>query len=171
MTRLRRPLLALAIGLVLIVGGCATIISGRTSDVQLVSSPPEARVVVQDAEGKVVAQAITPASVSLKRSRKWFRPARYTATFEKYGYETAQATIDPTFNPWAIGNLAVGGGLGVVVDVATGALYRFKTDNVQQALAATNMGQPPMLISGSQPTPPAPQTAVRTASAANEVRR
>ncbi len=134
-----RPLpLAVA---VLMSSGCATVISGRTADVAIDSSPREADVTVVDHQGTVVARTITPGQVKLKRGRKWLRPAKYQAVFEKPGYETTHAPIDSKFNPWAIGNLALGGGLGVGVDLATGAVWRPKSDRIERSLARLDESQ------------------------------
>lgn len=133
---LHRPATALlVVGFLLSTAGCATVISGRTADVAIHSHPPEANVTVRDHEGTVVARTVTPGQVKLKRGRKWLRPASYEATFEKPGYETARAPINSKFNPWAIGNLALGGGLGAGVDLATGAVWRPKSDTIERSLA------------------------------------
>lgn len=167
---MRSLLSAVAFGaaLVPLATGCATIVNGRTADVQLQSNPPAALATVRDHEGVVVAQTTTPGQVTLKRGRKWLRPARYTATFEKPGYYPAEAPIGGKFNPWAIGNLAIGGGLGLGVDAVSGALWRPTESTISQSLAmASPNGQPPMAEQGlfAQATD-ADDTAVRQSSAA-----
>ena len=119
----------------MLVGGCATIIDGRTADVSLESVPSEAAVTVHDHDGDVVARTITPGTVSLKRGRTWLRPAKYEAVFEKEGYASAHAPIETTLNPWVLGNIIIGGGAGAVVDGVTGALWRPKHSRIEQSLA------------------------------------
>ena len=125
---------ALAVGL-LVVSGCATVIDGRTARVKIKSAPSEANVKVQDEEGVVVAETVTPGEVTLKRGRPWLRPAKYQATFEKPGYETTTTPIVTTFNPWTLGNIVVGEGLGAVVDAASGAMWKPKHSTIETALA------------------------------------
>lgn len=132
-----RTLLTLIVGFVsLSSAGCATVISGRTADVAVNSEPSDARVTVRDTKGVVVAKTNTPGSVTLKRNRKWLLPARYEATFEKEGFVPSVLPIEPTLNPWAIGNVAIGGGLGVGVDAVTGAIWKPKKSSIETMLAA-----------------------------------
>lgn len=132
---LSRQMLLLLAAIAPLTAGCATVVSGRTSQVALRSNPPQARVTVHDLEGNVVAQTMTPGVVELKRGRSWLRPAAYNATFEKPGYQASRAPIRSKFNPWAIGNLALGGGLGMGVDLATGAVWQPKLSTIDQSLA------------------------------------
>src|SRR6478735_5116625 len=99
--------------------GCASIISGRNAEVAIDSYPSNAHVVIHDNNGRQVASVNTPGVVSLKRNRRYFLPARYTATFEAPGYAPTEVPIRSTINPWIIGNVAVGGAVGLIVDNAT----------------------------------------------------
>ena len=142
--------------------GCATVVSGRTADVAVHSVPPEASVTVRDAEGAVVANTVTPGTVTLRRGRSWMRPARYEATFEKPGYEPTVAPIETTFNPWSLANIVAGGGIGIGVDAVTGAMWKPKASAVETTLARVDGEYP----SGGSPNLGPPQmTGVRTASA------
>lgn len=151
------PLFALTL-----CSGCATIVNGRSADVTLQSTPSNAVVTVRDDQGMTVAQTTTPGKVTLKRGRKWLRPARYTATFEKPGYEIAEAPIQQKVNPWVLGNIVLGGPLGLGVDAVSGALWRPADKTIDQALAAApspDPWKPPY-----DPAAPADE-AIRTASA------
>lgn len=114
--------------------GCASIVSGRKADICVDSYPTNAHVVIHDNEGHVVASADTPATVSLKRNRKYFLPARYTATIEAPGYEPAQVPITSTMNPWILGNIVIGGVPGLVVDNATGAAWQPRQKEIHREL-------------------------------------
>ncbi len=104
--------------------GCASIVSGRRADVSIDSYPANARVTVRDDDGKAVASLNTPGVVALQRNRKYFLPARYTATIESPGFQPAQVPITSTMNPWILGNIVFGGIPGLVVDNATGAAWK-----------------------------------------------
>ena len=138
--------------LLTLASGCATVISGRTADVALHSNPPGAHASVRDQEGNLVAQTTTPGVVELKRGRSWFRPAAYNATFEKPGYVTTEAPIHSKFNPWAIGNIAIGGGLGLGVDLATGAVWKPRLSTLEQSLARVDAMERPSVAEASDPT-------------------
>jgi len=120
-----------AIGL---LPGCASIVSGRYADVTIASNPPNAHVAIRDDANREVASFQTPGTAKLKRNRKYFMPARYTAAIEAPGYETANVPIRSTGNPWALANVLVGGVPGLIVDGATGAVWQPKPSNIHQEL-------------------------------------
>lgn len=94
--------------------GCATIVTGTTDVVRILSTPAGATVAIQ---GQVVE---TPASLTLSRSIS--NPPLGTATLE--GYREARFEVPREFNLWTIGNV-VTLGLGVPVDVLSGAFFRY----------------------------------------------
>ena len=118
------------------VSGCASIISGRSVEVPINTTPSAAHVTVSNDQGELVAQAQTPAVVTLKRGRGFLRkPPRYLATIEKQGHQTHEVEINPTVNPWVAGNIALGGVIGLVADSATGAMWRMSPGEIDCTLA------------------------------------
>ncbi|MEO1496102.1 MAG: hypothetical protein AAFV43_03020 [Planctomycetota bacterium] len=134
-----RSLLLLVATLLVASGGCATVVSSPNAKVALRSEPAGARVTVRNDAGDVVAQSVTPAEVSLKRSGKWARPAKYVATFETPGHTPTAAPIRMKPNPWLLGNIIAGGPLGLAVDAATGAMYRPQHAEIAPVLARAGM--------------------------------
>jgi hypothetical protein len=134
MRRESRGLAALSVALLVTASGCASIISGRTAQVKIDSYPRQADVSVRDHEGLEVASATTPAIVPIKRGRTWLRPAKYTATISKPGYQTARVPIRSTFNPWVFGNVVAGGVVGLAVDGTTGAGWKPNPNEIVQRL-------------------------------------
>src|SRR5690349_2992756 len=114
--------------------GCASIVSGRYADVNIDSYPSNAHVLIHDDKGRTVASLNTPGVVSLKRNRKWFLPARYTAVIDAPGYQATEVPIRSTINPWILGNVVIGGIPGLVVDNATGAAWRPKQNEIRREL-------------------------------------
>ncbi len=115
--------------------GCASIVSGRHAEVAIDSFPSNAHVVVRDNDGRTVASLTTPGVVSLKRNRRFFLPARYTATIEAPGYMPAEVPIRSTVNPWVLGNIVIGGVPGLIVDDATGAVWQPRHSEIHRQLA------------------------------------
>lgn len=108
--------------------------SGRHAEVEIASNPPNAHVVVRDKRGQQVASLNTPATVTLRRKDKLIFPARYTATIEAPGYQTASVPIRSTVNPWILGNVVLGGIPGLVIDNVTGAVWRPRHSSIYQEL-------------------------------------
>lgn len=55
---------------------------------------------------------------------------QYTLTFSKEGYEDKMVTIHSRFDGWYLGNILLGGLIGMlIVDPSSGAMYRFKRDD------------------------------------------
>ena len=119
---------AALLGAILCLPGCASVMSGRHTEVAIDSQPGNAHVSVYNRRGQMVASAETPAVVTLRRGDSFFRPARYTAKITKPGYETAQVPIKAGLNPWVLGNVVFGGVAGLVVDPFTGAGYRLPSE-------------------------------------------
>jgi hypothetical protein len=124
--------------------GCASIMSGRYADVAIASSPSNARVAIRDDANQEVASFHTPGVAKLKRNRKYWMPAKYTATIEAPGYATAQVPIRSTANPWILANVVLGGVPGLVVDGATGAAWQPRPSHIHQELLP--IGVPPTTI-------------------------
>jgi uncharacterized protein YceK len=116
------------------LSGCASIVSGRRADVAFDTYPANAHVTIHDRQGRAVSSLRTPGTASLKRQGKYFMPARYTATISAPGYQSAQVPIGSTLNPWILGNIAIGGVPGLVIDNATGAAWKPKRSEVHQQL-------------------------------------
>jgi hypothetical protein len=137
-----------------LVTGCASIISGRHADVAFDTYPTNAHVTIHDNEGRTVASLDTPGVVTLKRNRKFFLPARYTATIEAPGYAPAEVPIRSTVNPWVLGNIVIGGIPGLIVDNATGAAWKPCDSHVCSQLCPMDGNNPGVMYSQNQPPLP-----------------
>jgi hypothetical protein len=134
---------AVVVAITLLSSGCASIISGRTATVNIDSRPSDAEVVIHDKHGNEVLTTHTPASVELRRKDGWVWPAKYTATIEKPGYQPRTVPIHSTLNPWVLGNIVIGGPIGLVVDTATGAGWKPKVASIEPNLEPIYTAQQP----------------------------
>jgi hypothetical protein len=132
--RINYALQLVSLAAICLFTGCASIISGRHADVAFASNPSGAHVAVRDDEGREVAALTTPGVAKLRRSRKNFMPAKYTATIESPGYQPATVPIRSTANPWLAANILLGGIPGLVVDGATGAAWKPSPSKIHQDL-------------------------------------
>lgn len=107
--------------------GCATIISGRKSQVTVKNHAGPTYFNVVDQNGNVVHSGVTPAQVTLKTSSKAFRPARYDVVYA--GQEGVyRQEVSRDINWWTAGNIVIGGIPGLLVDAGTGAMWKFDSE-------------------------------------------
>jgi len=108
---------ASTIGLAL--SGCATVIEGTDQTLKVTTLPEVgAECVLTGTSGSYY--ITTPGSVTIPRTQRDLR-----LECDKDGYEHNWATVQSHFNGAMIGNVVVGGLIGVGVDAATGAGYTF----------------------------------------------
>jgi hypothetical protein len=120
--------------------GCATVTSGGGGDqtVRITSVPAGAEVVVN---GLPTGQ--TPLDLSLSRG------SNHAVELIAEGYHPARVQIVRKFNPWLLGNLILGGPVGLIVDVVTDSTHWLTPGEVEVHLAP--VAPPPTLPA----TPPA----------------
>jgi hypothetical protein len=126
--------------------GCATLARSSVYAVKINSDPKEASIQIINRKGKEVFTGKTPAVVRLKASSGYFERGIYSIHFEKEGFKKTTFTLRAGINGWYYGNFLIGGALGLlVIDPATGAMYRLKTE-VNQSLEANESASTSLLI-------------------------
>jgi hypothetical protein len=114
---------------------CATIFSGTTSLVTVHSEPAKATITITDKKNRVVYSGTTPANLRLKSGAGFFTKASYNVKFELVGFEDKIVPVHTTINGWYFGNILIGGAVGMlIVDPATGAMWKIKNDFVDEKL-------------------------------------
>lgn len=108
---------AVAAGAVLSGGGCASIMSGPTSEVKVSSNPPGARFEVA---GTPIA-GVTPAVVKLQ-NWGW---RRYEFKFRAEGYETLSVQPRKVLNPYFWANFLLVDPTGFIVDATWGGMFKY----------------------------------------------
>lgn len=120
---MRKTFLFTALVVSIILTSCATIISGTTQKVSLSSNPSLANVYIDEIKvGK------TPYVAKLERKTE------HTVKIELAGYKPYETTLTRKFNAWYIGNIFIGGLIGLVVDAATGSIYNLSPNQVNAAM-------------------------------------
>jgi S1-C subfamily serine protease len=123
--------------LLLFFQGCATIVSESANPVLFSTHPSGAVIEVQDSKGQVVFQGISPASTTLSTTQSFFTRHRYSVTFRKDGYQSSNAPVPITVNPWYWGNLGLGViGLipGMLIVDPMGAMFQIDTKEISVVL-------------------------------------
>jgi hypothetical protein len=107
----------------LMANGCATIMTGTTEKIRFTSTPPGATAKVASGQ-----EVTTPGDLDLQRDRS------YEVRFEKEGCLPARRSINQTSNNWFIGNVLLGGLIGMLVDSSNGAAYHLEPRVVDATL-------------------------------------
>jgi hypothetical protein len=107
------------------LSGCATIVSGRKTEVTLDNSGGATYFSVLDNNNRVVDSGVTPKQVTLPTTQTWLTPAKYHVVYASQdGVE--QYNLNAGFNWWTAGNIIIGGVPGIAIDAATGALWKLQ---------------------------------------------
>jgi len=129
---------AVAAILALALTGCATLVNPGPDEVMVRSTPAGADVYV---DGYPAGR--TPTLVSLARS------GIGEIRLQMQGYETFVFRQRTELNPWLLGNLCLGGLIGLVVDLATGNHRRFLEDEFHVTLTPLHQradGRSPIVL-------------------------
>lgn len=125
-----------------LLNGCATILSKSAYDVRINSSPKAANVTIYNRQGLEVYSGHTPCHAMLKPGGGFFKKAVYSIEFSKSGYVNRTITLRADLNGWYFGNLLIGGPIGfLIVDPATGAMYKLTNTDINASLDASGTSQ------------------------------
>ncbi len=104
----------------ILLPGCATVVSGANQVVSVSTSPPGATCSIDRGGALVGSVPSTPGVLPIGKSGR-----DLTVTCTKPGYQTARTVSASSFNGWTFGNLVVGGLIGVAIDASTGANFDY----------------------------------------------
>ena len=107
------------------LSGCATIVSGRQYQVTMDNTGGATYFSVLDNKNRVVHSGVTPQQVTLKSSSAPFQPAKYHVVYASQD-GAQQYDLHARINWWTAGNVVIGGVPGIVVDAASGAMWRLE---------------------------------------------
>lgn len=120
---------------ILVLTSCASIVSKSSWPITINSTPSEAKISITDKRGVEIYTGNTPATLKLKSGDGFFSKAKYQVTFNKPGFDKKVVPVEFSLNGWYFGNIFLGGFLGMlIVDPATGAMYRLETEFLNETL-------------------------------------
>ena len=120
---------------------CATIFTATKYPVAFNTTPEGAGITIENREGKVIFEGVTPTTVKLKSSAGYMKKEEYKITFTKDGYTQKVVNISAELDGWYIGNIMLGGIIGMlIVDPASGAMYKIAKEDrvINETLQPTN---------------------------------
>ncbi|MCK5581367.1 MAG: hypothetical protein KAJ18_08855 [Candidatus Omnitrophica bacterium] len=133
-----RPVIAGVVASMIVVAssGCASIMSGGTQSIQIMTEPVGASVKIYDRQDNLISDVKSPHLATLKRGRGYFKRQKYKIVFDMPGYQTKVVNVKPRLNGWyAGGNLIFGGLVGLlIVDPATGAMWTLTPKEIKENL-------------------------------------
>jgi len=129
---------------VFLFSSCASIVSKSTYPLSINSSPSNAKVSITDKKGKEIYLGNTPATVKLKAGAGFFSKAEYQVKFSSPGYDDKIVPITFKLDGWYFGNLLLGGVIGMlIVDPATGAMWKIETEFLNETLSKSTASLDP----------------------------
>jgi hypothetical protein len=138
----------------LTTSGCASVMASGPRKIPIASQPAGAKVSIYNRSNELVTVQTTPFVAQLSPRHRYFQGQRYRIVFEMEGYESAEAHLKPRVGPWYLGNLLVGLAGFLIIDPATGAMFRLEPDEVDQVLTPLPSPSPtPTPTPTADPTP------------------
>ena len=127
--------------IVVSVSPCATIFTATKYQVSFNTTPDGADITIENRDGKVIFEGVTPTTVRLKSSAGYMKKEEYIITFTKNGYAQKIVNISANLDGWYIGNILLGGFIGMlIVDPPSGAMYKIAKEDrvINETLQPTN---------------------------------
>lgn len=121
----------------LLVGGCATIAGGgSTQELTIDSNPKGAKIFLGNlVKGEVInlsdSGLVTPSKVTVSRKDA-------VIILKEEGYEDTNIILTKRINGWVFGNIIFGGVIGISIDSSTGAANRYDPNELFIELQATD---------------------------------
>ncbi len=117
---LRGALLLLWVALAAMSGGCATVVSGTTQTIGVNSDPEGAD--CQFRRKGVLVGRVNPTPGTMQVGKDY---ESVSVMCTKEGFEDTTGVIGSEFQAMTLGNILLGGVIGVVVDAASGAMMKY----------------------------------------------
>ncbi|MBY0339217.1 MAG: hypothetical protein K2X11_21570 [Acetobacteraceae bacterium] len=118
----------------LLTTACATVTSGTTQNITVTSEPSGAVCRLERDGATVGVVNPTPGSVNISRSTR-----DLTVRCEREGFQPGVRTISAGFQAMTLGNIILGGVVGIVVDAASGAVSQYEP-NLHVVLPPAQLG-------------------------------
>jgi PEGA domain len=121
---MRNKIISCTLAVTFLMSSCATIVSGSKQNVKFSSNPSTATIFIDEVEvGK------TPFEIKLARK------SEHSVMLKLEGYQTYQTKLTKKFNAWFLGNILIGGLIGIIIDPITGAMYNLSPDQVNAQMS------------------------------------
>lgn len=121
---MKKTIIFCSLALTLLMPSCATIVSGSKQNIKISSNPSSATIFIDEVEvGK------TPFQMKLTRI------SEHSVMIKLDGYQTYQTKLTKEFNAWYLGNILIGGIIGLIIDPITGAIYNLSPSEINAQMS------------------------------------
>jgi hypothetical protein len=110
----------------IMLSGCASIITGTKQTINVQCEPEDSKIYINGAVHR------SPCSQDLERGIKASSKNKITA--EKDGYKPCEFNTSGGLHPWFLGNILIGGLIGMAIDLGTGAVSSIQEGDVKMVL-------------------------------------
>jgi hypothetical protein len=106
----------------LVLTSCAAVTTGTTQSLTVASEPSGAQCKLLRGDSATVVGVInqTPSTLRIDKSSQLM-----IIECTKEGHEVSRAYLEPDFQAMTLGNAIIGGGIGLMVDAASGAMAKY----------------------------------------------
>ena len=111
------------LAVVMLVGGCASLISSNQKLINLRSEPEKAKITIWDDTGRIIYRGETPSQIVLRTGGAYFHGHDYIVLI--CDQDACRKTLlQSQVNGWYLGNILFGGVIGMgIIDPLTGAMW------------------------------------------------
>lgn len=135
--------------------GCATIVKGGKTTLEVHSPTPNAEITIKSFSGPEVYSGPSPAKVVVAKDQQ------YTVEVKADGYKPRKQAVTKSVSGWMFGNviwvIPILWGVGIAVDAMSGALWTLDPETQTLALAKAPPTPPPAPAPPVEPPPPTPE--------------
>src|SRR4051812_18354510 len=107
----------------LLSSGCATIVKGSTQDLTINTDPTGANCDLSRSGIVIATVNPTPGLVQIKKDKNDIE-----VKCKKSGYAETSGNIPSNFEGWTVGNILIGGFIGIAIDYSSGALNKYEPE-------------------------------------------
>lgn len=105
--------------------GCATIVKGTHQSVTVKTTPPGANCELKRQASSLGFVNPTPGTIQVDKSK-----TDLSVICNKSGHLETTATLPSSFQSWSLGNILIGGLIGIAVDAGSGAMHEYQPEIV-----------------------------------------
>ena len=134
------------------LSGCASIMKGSSQSINITTPPTTgATCTLSSSQGNW--QLTSPGSVTVEKSKDDMQ-----VRCAKQGWQDASGIIPSNFQGWTVGNILLGGVVGLGVDAATGAINEYPNAFQVPMTPLASTAAPPSIAVQPPAAPPPPNS-------------